>query len=232
MMPDVEVRSPEAPLSPGEVHVLWWFIQGSIMELETRLRLRRAWGMCERHSVAALSTEAAFRHCYLHGPAILYADLMDRAVRAFEMAGPLAGPRLARRLRVRGPCLMCELQLGPNSAGGFISDERVAEGRDLSRFRSFMAESERHWRPTVCGRCACIAAAARCRIHLLEDLERNPATGLAQHRALVARIAAHVKRYSVSLRWERRGTDSAEDRAALVGAVGWCGGWNTLLGVL
>lgn len=222
----------ETPLSPGEVHFLWWFIQGSIMEPETRLRLRRAWGMCERHSVAALSAEAAFRYCYLHGPAILYADLMDRAARAFEMTGPLAGPRLARRLRLRGPCLMCELELGPNSLGGFISDERVAEGRDVSRLRTFMAESERHWRGAVCGRCACTASAARCRAHLLLDLDRNPGIELAAHRALIAQIAAHINRYRVSFRWERRGTDTAEDRAALVSAVGWCSGWNALLCVL
>lgn len=222
----------ETPLSPGEVHFLWWFIQGSIMELETRLRLRRAWGMCERHSVAALSAEAAFRHSYLHGPAILYADLMDRAARAFETAGPLAGPRLARRLRLRGPCLMCELELGPNSPGGFIPDERFAEGRDLSQMRSFMAESEPHWRGAVCGICACTASAVRCRAHLLFDLERDPAIELAPHRALVSQIAAHVDRYHVSFRWERRGTATAEDRAALVSALGWCSGWNALLCVL
>lgn len=226
------IHAPRTVLSEGEVHFLWWFIQGSIMDLETRRRLWRAWGMCERHGSAWLSVEAAFRHCYLHSLAIVYSELMERASRAFEMSGPLAGTRLARRLRLRGPCLMCELELGPDSSGGFVSAERVAEGRDLSQLRRFMAESARHWRGAVCGRCASTAAASRCRVHLLLDLERDPAIELAPHRALVAKIAAHVVRYSVSFRWEQRGTDTAEDRAALVSAVRWCGGWSALLGAL
>ena len=224
--------SVEAQFAAGEVHFLWWFIQGSIMDLETRHRLWHAWGMCERHSFGWLSVEAAFRHCYLHSPAIVYAELMARASRAFEVSGPLAGERLARRLRMRGPCLMCDLELGPDSAGGFIAAERVAEGRDLTQLRRFMAESEQHWRGTVCGHCDRTAAPPRCRRHLLLDLAGDSAIDIAAHRALVKQIAVRAERYSMSYRWERRGTDTAEDRAALVSAVGWCSGWNALLSVL
>src|SRR6266496_3870675 len=38
-------------LSDGELNFLWWFIQGSIMNPETRFRLHRRWGMCQRHSL-------------------------------------------------------------------------------------------------------------------------------------------------------------------------------------
>lgn len=68
-------RKTPTALSPGEVHFLWWFMQGSIMDPEMRRHLRLAWGMCDRHGVGALGAEAAFRHGYLHGPAILYAPL-------------------------------------------------------------------------------------------------------------------------------------------------------------
>jgi len=92
--------------SPGEVHFLWFFIQGSIMVPDTRAQLRRAWGMCRRHSFTLLAVEAAFRHGYLHGPALLYEDLMERALAAFNLRGPLQEIRVAHRLRDTGPCLM------------------------------------------------------------------------------------------------------------------------------
>src|SRR5512135_231296 len=50
-------------LSKGEVHFLRSFIQGSIMLTETRRRLLLAWGMCPRHSLAALSVEAVSENC-------------------------------------------------------------------------------------------------------------------------------------------------------------------------
>jgi len=221
----------DAPLSPGEVHFLWWFIQGSIMQPETRRQLRLAWGMCERHGVGALAAEAALRHGYLHGPAILYADLMARAARAFGVAGPLPGARLARRLRSRGACLMCELGFGPDSRS-FISQERVEAGRDLSQIRAILVTLERHWRATVCGRCAGSRAQPRCRVHLVEELRNDPLLDLEPQRALVCSILGHVERYDASFRLEMQGTDSPEDRAALVSAAGWCGGWSALLALL
>jgi hypothetical protein len=215
-------------LSPGEVHFLWWFIQGSIMEPETRWQLRLGWGMCQRHILGALAAEAAFRHGYLHGPAVLYADLMERALRAFELAGPLAAARLARRLRARARCQMCELGYGPASQG-FISAERVQQGRDLSHLMSFLLECRSFWRESVCGRCASDDTKARCRTHLLEDLRSDPSLDLGPHRALVKRISRHMQRYDASFRWDLCGTDTSEERAALVSAAGWCGGWQALL---
>jgi hypothetical protein len=44
------VRPDGWQLSEGEIHFHYWFIQGSIMIPETRCRLRRAWGLCERHA--------------------------------------------------------------------------------------------------------------------------------------------------------------------------------------
>ena len=84
--------------SEGEVYYLWSFIQGSIMIPETRWQLRRAWGMCERHAFVAVAVECAHRRAFLHGPAILYRDLMERARAAFDVTGPLKGSQIARRL--------------------------------------------------------------------------------------------------------------------------------------
>lgn len=43
------------------------------------------------------------------------------------------------------------------------------------------------------------------------------------------RDLAHVLRYSQSFVWGYHGTETDEDRAALLSAVGWCRGWQGLL---
>lgn len=185
-------RKTPTALSPGEVHFLWWFMQGSIMDPEMRRDLRLAWGMCDRHGVGALGAEAAFRHGYLHGPAILYEDLMERAAQALALCGPLARARLARRLRSRAGCRMCELGYGPHSAS-FIARDRVEQGRNLSPLRAFLSQSRAHWMSTVCGRCSRSAAKVCCRLHLLEALRSDPSLDLDPHRSLVDSIYRRVR---------------------------------------
>lgn len=216
------------PLASGEVHFIWWFIQGSIMDLEVFWNLRRAWGLCERHTTAWLSVEAAFRHGFLHGPAVLYADLMARATAAFALAGPLRARRLAYRLRQRGPCHLCALGFGPHSEG-YIPDERLRIGRDASQLHAFMAASQPCWQDTVCGCCAGSAAPARCRTHLCAALAQGLTADIDRHGRLVKRITDHMARYRESFRWEKRGADTVEDRGALISAAGWCSGWGGLL---
>lgn len=221
-------REARNALSAGEVHFLWWFMQGSIMEPETRHRLRLAWGMCKRHTLGALGAEAAFRHGYLHGSAILYEDLMERATHAIALGGPLAGPRVARRLRSVAACHMCQLGYGADSQS-FIPWTRVEQGRDLSWLRAFLVESRPHWISTVCGRCSRNGSPVRCRLHLLDDLRDDPLLALDAHRGLVDTIYRRVRRYSASFQWELQGSDTAEDRSGLASAAGWCGGWDLLL---
>ena len=109
------------------------------MSPSTRERLRRAWGLCERHSWGWMSVEAAFRSGYMHGPAVLYEDVMSLAVVAFDVRGPMQTGRLKRRIRQKGPCLMCEEEYGPDSTG-FVRPEIVTQGRDLSELRVFAEE--------------------------------------------------------------------------------------------
>lgn len=124
-------------LSSGEVNFLWWFIQGSIMDSDVRWSLRHGWGLCDRHTSAWLSVEAAFRHGY--------------------------------------------------------------------------------------------PSPVRCRAHLCAEIEDGAADKLDAHRSLVRYIAHHIRRYNESFVWEMRGSDTVEDRAALISAAGWCGGWRGLL---
>jgi Dehydratase family len=57
----------------------------------TRQRLWHAWELCQRHASGFITVDAACRHGRMHGPALLYADLMTRAQQAFRWRGPLWG---------------------------------------------------------------------------------------------------------------------------------------------
>lgn len=212
-------------LSDGEIHFLWWFIQGSIMELDIRRRLRRAWGFCGRHAWGALAVEAAYRHGYLHGPAVLYMDLMGRALRAFELRGPGQVRRLARRLRATGPCHLCDLNPG-RLAGAHVRAERIAEGRDPRALRAFAEQTRRYWWGAVCGRCLGRRSPRRCRPHLVEEASGGDVLDLGAQRAQVQDIVEHLRVYHQSFVWGYHHTETEEDRAALISAVGWCSGWR------
>jgi hypothetical protein len=217
----------ERPFSRGEVGFLWWFIQGSIMTGEVRQAMRLGWGFCERHTCAWLVVEAAFRNGFLHGPAVLYDDLMAQALAAFDIAGPMRARRLAKRLRAGGPCLLCALEVGPDSEG-FVNEARLRTGRDAGPLRRFMGECQPSWQDTVCGRCAGDGP-LRCRAHLVDDLDHGRAVDIDVQASHVRRVAQRLSRFEHSFVWERRGSATSEDRAALIAAAGWCAGWRSLL---
>ena len=216
------------PLSEGEVNFLYWFMQGSIMQLETRWALREAWGLCPRHTAAWLMVEAAFRDEYLHGPAVLYDDIMQRAREAFALHGPAVRMRLAHQLAARQRCHLCALGMAPGTPG-FIRGDRYIVGSNPSHWAAFAARTKPWWREAVCGVCDGSGGAVRCRPHLIEDLRHIPHLDPQPHRQLVENIAHHLSRYHDAFSWDRQGTDTLEDRAALVAAAGWTGGWTGLL---
>jgi hypothetical protein len=218
-------------LSNGEIYFLWWFIQGSIMNPETRWKLRHAWGLCERHAWGALSVEASFRHNYLHGPAILYEDLISQAIRAFPKYGPCRTTRLAWNLRSKEPCLMCDCGLDDKSPGT-ATEDIVKRGKDTANLIEFALATERYWHDDVCGRCARQGSKRRCRPHLLEDISQGLAVNTDEQQAFLKRIQEHLSAYSQSFVCGYHGTDTKEDRAALLSAVGWCSGWTELLKIL
>ncbi|CAG0942832.1 hypothetical protein ANRL1_01090 [Anaerolineae bacterium] len=213
--------------SNGEVYFLWSFIQGSIMIPETRWQLRHAWGMCERHGFLAVAVEGAFRHCFFHGPAIVYGELMERALAAFNVIRPFEEIQIVRHLREIQPCLMCELEYGPHTHREYLPDY-IRAGKDLSQIRAFAQETAPYWRALVCGRCAGTDAQPRCRIHLRQDLA-NGSTRIAEKRAQVEYITEHIATYRQSFVWEYRDSETLENRAALISAIGWCSGWRPWL---
>jgi hypothetical protein len=215
-----------APLSPGEVHFLSHFVDGGIMDVDTRLELRRAWGLCARHAFAYLAAEAAYRGVLL-GAAVLFDDLMQHAETALgERGGGRVAARLAaRRLRASGSCLMCKLGYGPGSTAARAEPAVIRRGSRLAPIVAFARATRPEWQRWVCGRCAATDAPSRCRVHLREDLAHGH-TLFGEHRDHVRELAAHVRRFARSFMWELRGTATDLDRASLVGSVGWCSGWR------
>jgi len=218
-------------LSPGEIAFLWWFIQGSIMNPFTRDRLRQAWGLCERHAWGWMVVEAAFRSSYMHGPAVLYEDLMGLASAAFEVEGPARSRRLRRRLWQKGPCLMCEEGYDADSAG-FVNEDRVRQGRDLVNLVKFARTTQQYWWKAVCGKCAGTSSKVRCRRHLVEEERSGTIADIDFHQAMVASITQQIVKCARSFQFEFRDSQTTEDMAAIVSAVGWCSGWSVLLSIL
>ena len=98
----------------------------------------------------------------------------------------------------------------------------------MAEILSFARATEPRWRRAGCGLCAGNGAETRCRARLQEDLLREGAD-LAVQRGLVESIYAHMARFSRAFVWEFRGTATDEDRAGLISAIGWCGGWKPWL---
>lgn len=221
----------EPPLSDGEVDFFWWFIQGSLMDADVRARLHAHWGLCPRHSLAFFVVESSFRPHLIHGCTILYSELMRRALRHLNNEGIhcLVPDRLALHfLRASGPCHVCELGYGPHSPGS-APLERLEQGRDATSATRFASENCSGWQPYVCGVCSGNGSPALCRPHFIAAMEYDAGKCTASQRELVKRVASHLDRFDNSFRWEQRGTDTAEDRGALIAAIGWCSGWGTLL---
>ena len=201
------------------------------MNPDTRQRLRRAWGLCERHAWGWMTVEAAFRSGYMHGPAVLYEDLMGLAVAAFDIQGPMPISRLRRKIQQRGPCLMCEEGFDAHTKG-FIKEEVVAQGRDLSEFRVLARRTFPYWQKSVCGICAGTDSAQRCRSHLIEDAKKRLVDDFSEPRALINYMLHHLAKYARSFQFEFHGTQTEEDMASLITAVGWCSGWAIILSIM
>lgn len=215
-----------APLSDGEVHHFYWFIQGSIMNVGTRARLWRSWGFCERHAWAHLTVETAFRGGFLLGAAILYEDLVERAVHVLRDSP--TSLRRWRRLRPKGPCMMCEM--GVFEAGhGVAKPALLARGKSPDRLVTFARECRDHWTGTVCARCDPARDGALCRRHFVEDASRGSSALTHAPCATLEALHARLVVYRKAFTWELRGTDGPEHRAALISAIGWMSGWRPLL---
>ena len=222
---------PAWPLSDGEIHFLYWFIQGSITIPETRRALRRGWGFCERHAWAALAVELCYRPKFLHGPALLYRELLQRCLAAIPERGPLRGQRLARRWCSQGRCRMCELNTYRAGRGGGLPSV-IDRGRQTGPLYRFAVAHKDHWNSTVCGLCRGDNSPMRCRRHLIAQPGGTADDEIARHAAMLGEMLDRMRMLARSYEWGHHGTDRPQDRGALISAVGFMSGWRPLLALL
>ena len=156
---------------------------------------------------------------------------MGIATSAMDVKGPFINLRLPINLRDRGPCLMCNMGLGPESAG-MASPDLVTRGQDVTELQVFALTTRVYWEKCVCGRCLGNDARPRCRRHLIEDASRGIVNRFSEHRDLIDYMFEQITLYARSFRWEFQGTETEENKAALISAVGWCSGWQLFLPII
>jgi hypothetical protein len=223
-------------ITDGEVNFLWSFIQGSLANRETWDSLLNSYGFCERHAWIHLSIEAAFREQYLLGPTILYAALIEKALRVIGAAPRISRYLLEHRLRAGDACLLCALNI-TDASGGASSQGRLHQGYDARPLQAMAISLREHWESYVCDACRTVERAKsnkgerRCRRHLLADLRARRPVERLRSLDMLHDLHPRLVRYQESFLAGKPRTNDREC-ASLIAAVGWCSGWQPLLDLL
>lgn len=204
-----------SPLTAPEVRQLWWFLDGAIMHADTRIELRRNWGLCSRHAWALALVESELRGGVLFATSVLYADLAAGA--AHECSGTHLRS-LMHRLGGEGRCLTCHYAAHANDEPPEWR-ERAGTVNRRARFSASLLES---WEDAVQRSCpaCCGGEGPACRPHLL-----NGTTAPDDLGTRLRRLAIAIHAYEKSLTADGRPVDR-RGRAAWLETLGWFAGWE------
>ena len=119
LLPEVEGLD----VSPQEARELWSFLDGSIMNVDTRHHLWKAWGLCPRHNWSYATMEIEQRGGLPFSTTILFEDLTGRAARLLQRTALLPWALVVGRLDAKASCYSCDhaarpSALGPKIVGG------------------------------------------------------------------------------------------------------------------
>jgi hypothetical protein len=211
---DSESSVAVAELTAGEVRQLWWFLDGAIMNAETRVALRRSWGRCPRHAWGMAEVECELRGGVPFATSVLYADLVAGAADA--LAGRHLGSPL-RRLEPQGPCLTCAHREDVHQPAEWVA--RAETVNRHSRFTPLLVDSWEEASARACG--ACVGGdGPTCRPHLFLGVgEADEVARTLPH------LAARMHAYEKSLTVDGRAVDK-RGRAAWLETLGWFAGWR------
>lgn len=211
-------------LTEAEVAQLWWFSDGAIMNPQTRRQLWRNWGLCDRHTWAYFVIECELRWQPL-GTAVLYQDLLDRAIAAWPARWAPAAVRrrtFGRRFGAGSvSCPTCEYAAHTRRAPGFAAQHRRANRSERSR--AFVTDCRSTWQRWMCPWCVPTGSGVPCRVHLAAG---HPPPDHTDHGALLA-LQDPLRRCVRSM--THGGQPRPETNAALVGVLGWFAGWQGAL---
>jgi hypothetical protein len=129
--------------------------------------------------------------------------------------------------------MLCALNIAESPAV-MAPASRLDRGRDVGALRCFVSGLETLWRGYLCNVCDAQKSEVHierlCRRHLLSHMRQHK-VNLAGQRELLNGLYEGVTRYQNSFAAGGKAA-SDQDRAALVGAIGWCSGWRPLLAIL
>jgi hypothetical protein len=183
----------------AEINFLWSFIQGSITIPETWNALMRSYGFCERHAWIHISVEMSFRDEYLLGPAILYSELIEKALSAVSRLQSVGQHSLEHALRSRGPCFLCSMNLRNSASAGAAPGSRLDRGRDISTLRAFAGRTAPVWRSWLCPKCAGHQYArldpTLCRQHLIAAMRARTPVDISAQGNMLQDLFDHVAHY-------------------------------------
>jgi hypothetical protein len=205
-------------LTLAEVKQLWWFMDGSIMDVGVRHHLWSSWGFCPRHTWAHAIAEIELRYTPL-GTAILYEDLLDRARRVVARGWEPSTLR-RRALQPHASCYTCDYANHADVPDRQFADQqrRVNARR---RFADRVLREDVVWAPRACPVCTPDGRGLPCRRHLIDEaaeLDGTVADGLTE-------LGQRLHVFMRSLTW--RGPVAEErHRSAFVETLGWFAGWQ------
>jgi hypothetical protein len=207
----------ELDLTLPEVKELWSFLDGLIMSADARHQLWRSWGPCSRHTWASAVAECVYR-VSLHSTAILYEDLMGRAVAVLRRPALSDHARL-RRLEARGPCITCDyLEIARDGDPSFRDRQERVNRREL--FTRLLGDARPVWESRTCPLCLG-GDGVVCRPHLLAGAAEITPELSSRLDELHGRLTVFAK----SMRWQGP-TSTPDERASWVEALGWFAGWQ------
>lgn len=209
-------------LLPGEVKQLRAFMDGAIMEVDTRRHLWRSWGLCPRHAWAYVIVECELRARPL-GCSILYEDLLSRALRLLTTPHLAPGATVGH-LRPRATCYTCDYLAIVERRGSEPGDPGLTEGVARVNTRPVFSElvlgSRTTWEGRSCPRCL-HGYGPLCRPHVIQ------AGAAPGNKAIVSLESTldHLHTFVKSMTW--RGPErTTELEASLIEALGWFTGWQ------
>lgn len=235
-------------LDPAEVSMLWSFVHGDIMIGGIREQLRRALGLCARHTWGYFVTEVEL---WLYGPAprgghlpfdvgVLYQDLLTDVIGKISSARSPSRHGLRSALSPKGPCRICADLSTPGDGvplgyAGSNADALAEEAAELTYTKAWLLRTQEHWTAWVCPACTLPdspsnAVSALCRNHLA----RFDAIAPEEVAAIVSHLDDARRRLYRSVDSMTQGGRQATtaDDAAVIETLGWFAGWEFPLSVI
>jgi hypothetical protein len=248
------------PLSAAEVRELWAFVHGDIMIGGIRQHLRRAMGLCPRHTWGYALAEIEL---WVHGAGVrgghqpfdvcvLYEDLLEHVAAALRAHHAPWRHDLRPLITATDSCRICDalkttgVKSGLPGLGGLDRHSLATEANATTWTAAWCRETQSVWRPRICP--VCLVRSARVPVptgypspdqppESTEFCCRLHLAELPLNPATGCRVGARLD--EVRARTRRLLTSmtqlgaaaTPDENASWIEALGWFAGWDVPLGL-